>query len=204
MGHQAAGCMLNRMTALSEYRCTPQPPNWGALACRSPGSVPKSALSEASAYPVDLGPEQCRQLARLPRCPRCPGPSSLDMARRDWRAWRRAITKRPLQPACSMICGQGLHVEDMWALPAAIPATPVTVDHPDHLLEFDFEVLKQGYVPPTLASKESRVERRKQAMKAANVVRMPEPERVEDKPSSANPPFRPLSLRRPAALLRAR
>ena len=97
-----------------------------------------------------------------------------------------------------------LQLEDMWALPAAIPATPVTVDHPDHLLEFDFEVLKQGYVPPTLASKESRVERRKQAMKAANVVRMPEPERVEDKPSSANPPFRPLSLRRPAALLRAR
>lgn len=91
----------------------------------------------------------------------------------------------------------GLQLEDMWTIPAAIPASPVTVDHPDHLLEVDFDVLKEGYVPPTLASKESRAERRIQAIKAARVVRMPEPERVEDKPPMADAAAsRPL-LRRP-------
>lgn len=97
-----------------------------------------------------------------------------------------------------------VQLKDTWALPGAVPSSPVTVDHPDHMLEVDFDVLKAGYVAEAHATDEDRKERRQQAAKATKVVRVPEPQQSEKKPPTADPAaFRPL-LRRPTPPLQGR
>lgn len=96
-----------------------------------------------------------------------------------------------------------LKLEDTWALPELIAASPISVDHPDHLLEVDFDVLKSGYVPESHANKNARKERRQQARKASKLVRVLEPERSEkESPMASATVVRPL-LRRPRPPLRA-
>lgn len=86
----------------------------------------------------------------------------------------------------------GLQLKDMWILPSFIGSLPVVVDHPDHLLELDFQELKKGYVKRSQATAETRIERRKQAEAIARLVQLSEkkPEPIEVGPSVKSPLIR--------------
>lgn len=75
----------------------------------------------------------------------------------------------------------GLQLEDVWTLPSFIEPSTVVVDHPDHLLEMDFQDLKAGYVKRSHATAETRIERREQAEAIARLVQLSEkkPEPIE-------------------------